>query len=103
MPKVEATVESLLTVSDLVNKGKLKNLVIKRYKSGINKGKLFVEYSLKDGVNIPGADSAQKRQKVAFLIKDAAVALSEGKEITLLVKKLSADKEEYTHRLEVKN
>lgn len=101
LPKVEARIEALLTIADHVHKGQIKNLVIKRYKSGTNKGKLFAEYSLKEPFSVPGMETATKRQDVAILIRRAATALSENKEVTLLVTKLDAEKEEYTHRLEI--
>lgn len=101
MPKLEVTAEVLNTVANHVYKGEVKNLSIKRYKSGKNAGKIFAEYSLNENTMFTHANLA-KRQQVSNLIRKAAEALSVGKRIELLVQKQSATEEIYTHRLEIR-
>jgi hypothetical protein len=101
MPKIELNVDVLTTIADHVYKGRVKNLNIKRYKSGKNAGKLFAEYSLKENHIFTNVQLA-KRQQVSELIKRAAVLLSEGKNIEFFVFKQDPEQEIYTHRLEVR-
>lgn len=100
MPKVKADVDVLLTVAEQLYKGNIKNLVIKRYKTGKNAGELFAEYSLNDN-KVFHMKEIETRQKLSNLIKDGASALAEGRLKELMVNKLSATKEQYGYRLEV--
>jgi hypothetical protein len=99
MPKVEATVDTLVEISNLVYMGQLKNLKINRYKTGANAGKLFAEYSKKDRIVAFDTSTVNKRVVVSDMLKKAAKALAEGKHIELNVHKRDAAKELYTHML----
>lgn len=101
MPKKEATVDVLIDIANHVYFGDVKNLHIRRYKSGQNAGKLFAEYSLKDERKFEHL-TIRHRTVVADLIKRGAKAISEGRQIHMLVKKRSPEEEQYSHYLAVK-
>ena len=101
MPRTEATVESLIAVANHVYKGELRTLRIRRYKTGQNAGKLFVEYSINDNAMFTH-DTLERRQRVSSLITKAAKALENGQRIELNVSKTSTIREEYKHSLEIR-
>lgn len=100
MPKVKADIPVLMEVAQHVYKGNVKNLNIKRYKTGRNAGELFVEYSLHDNKPFHLLD-IEMRQKIAALIRNGATAMSQGNLKDLFVSKLSPTSEQYAFRLEV--
>lgn len=102
MPKREATAELLSTVGEQVYAGELKTLHIRRYKSGKNTGKLFVEYTLKDGPVTFDNSTLQQRAKVASLIQRAARAMEQGADIDLKILKQSPIEENYLRMLVIK-
>ena len=101
MQKLEATTEVLVELANHVYMGEVKNLKVIRYKSGANAGKLFAEYSLKTE-SMFDHHTVSKRSVVSNMLKRAAIALSEGKDIELSIHKRNAEREEYTHMLSVK-
>lgn len=101
MPRVEATVDVLVDLSRKVYRGELRNLHIRRYKTGENAGKLFAEYSMRETPRFDHV-SIQQRTVVSDILKRAAQALSDNREISLFVKKRSTVEEKYNHYLAVK-
>ncbi len=102
MPKVEISVDVLVDLSSHVYRGNIRNLHIRRYKTGENAGKIFAEYSLRTEPKRT-QEGVSQRTIVSELLKKAAMALSEGAEIDLYVKKTSTIKDHYTHYLVVKD
>lgn len=102
MPKLEATPDVLMEIGDRLYMGELKTLHIRRYKTGVNAGKLFAEYTLKEGIVPFDNSTIQKRAVVSNIVKKGALALHNGKDIDLAVRKLNASEEKYTHMLVVK-
>lgn len=101
VPKLEVTTELLIDLSNHVYMGRIKNLKVLRYKTGANAGRLFAEYSLNDESMFEHY-TLNKRSLVSNLLKKAAYAMNEGKDIQLFIHKRSATKEEYSHMLAVK-
>lgn len=103
MPKLEATSDVLFQIADDVYMGRIRTLHIRRYKSGVNKGKLFAEYTLKDDVVPFDNTTLKKRALICNVIKKGAYALRDGKEIDIKVKKLYPDKDDkYIYSLIIK-
>lgn len=102
MPKVEATVDVLVDIANYIYMGALKNLHIRRYKTGMNAGKLFAEYSLKEESAEFNQVNMQERGLVSNLVKKAAMHLSNKAYIDLYVYKRHPYQEKYNYRLSVK-
>lgn len=101
VPKLEVTTDVLIDLSNHVYMGRVKNLKVLRYKTGARAGKLFAEYSLKDESTFEH-HTLDKRSLVSNLLKKAAHAMNDGKDIQLFIHKRSASQEEYSHMLAVK-
>lgn len=101
MPVIEATSDVLVEISKHIYAGEIKNLKISRYKTGANAGKLFATYSLKD-TTVFDHSTLDKRSNISNIVRKAAIALSQGKQIEFSILKRESDKEDYNRMLSIK-
>ena len=99
MPKVSLTPEVLKELSAHAGMGRVNKLKIARYKSGVNAGKLFAEYSLKTDNNLTASTEAD-RKNIARFLRNASDVMRDGQLKEIFVLKKDEDKEIYVHSFE---
>lgn len=100
MPKVIVTPEVLDEISRHVLLGEVKKLKIARYKTGAKAGQLYAEYSLKENPPVMFESSTARTSASSFLNR-ASYHLRQQQLRDIVMHKKDADKEEYTHRMEL--
>lgn len=100
MPKSIVTPDVLEEIARHILLGKVKKLKVARYKTGAKAGQLYAEYSLKETSGVV-FDSSKARTSASSFLNKAAHHLRAGELRDVIIYKRDADKEEYTHRMEL--